>query len=219
MRVFLTGAARGIGAAIREKFEGAGHFVIAPTRGELDLANRTSVESYLEKNLPQADVLINNAGENIIAPIDEIDLAVWDRLIQINLTSPLQLTRYFASQMKTRGGGKVINISSAYSQKARHGRAVYSCTKSALDALTRSAAIEYAKWGICVNSLCPGFVDTELTRKNNGPEQIKAISSRIPFARLANPSEIAEVAIFLASEQNSYLSGQTIHVDGAFSIS
>lgn len=217
-RVFLTGGSRGIGAAIRQLLEENDFLVISPPRRELDLSSRVSVETYLKNAKPQADILINNAGENLISPISEIDLNVWDRLVQINLTAPLQFIRYFAPQMKNRGWGKIINISSAYSQKAREGRAMYSCTKAALDALTRTAAIEFSQFGILTNSICPGFVDTELTRKNNGPEQIEAISKRIPAGRLALPTEVAEVVFFLVSERNTYLSGQTFHVDGAFSV-
>jgi 3-oxoacyl-[acyl-carrier protein] reductase len=218
-RVFLTGASRGIGAAIRNALRVAGYSIVSPSRSELDLSDRKSVESYLNHIQPQADILINNAGENIVSSIEEIDLTVWDRLLQINLTSALQFTRYFAPQMKARGFGRIINISSAYSQKAREGRAMYSCAKAALDALTRTTAVEYSKWGVCVNSVCPGFVETELTKRNNGPEQIKILTGRIPMGRLASPEEIAELVLFLASEANTYLSGQSIQIDGAFSIS
>lgn len=216
--VLITGGARGIGAKIKEAFEGGAYTVIAPSRAELDLADRDSVRTFLEKFGNDIDILINNAGENVIRPIPEIDLSAWDRLLQINLTSPLMLIQHFAPRMAKNNFGRILNISSAYSRKARPGRGMYSCSKAALDALTRTTAVEFAATGVLVNSLCPGFVDTELTRKNNSEEMIRQLVARIPAGRMAQATEIAETALFLASERNTYITGQTIDVDGAFSI-
>lgn len=193
--------------------------MISPTREQLDLSNRASVEAYLSQTDQEIEILINNAGENTIRALGEIDLATWDRIIQTNLTSPLMLIQHFLKGMKTKGFGRIVNISSSYSQKARAGRAMYSCTKAALDSLTRSTSVEFSQFGILTNSICPGFVDTELTRKNNGPQQIAALEQRIPLGRLAQPSEIAEAVKFLVSDSNTYLTGQTIYVDGSFTIS
>jgi 3-oxoacyl-[acyl-carrier protein] reductase len=176
------------------------------------------LEKFLSAFSEPIDVLVNNAGENPISNLADLELSTWDRVLQTNLTSPLMLVRHFAPLMARQGFGRIVNISSAYSSKARIGRSMYSASKAALDSLTRSAAVEFAGQGILVNSVCPGFIDTELTRKNNNPETIQKLLSRVPAGRLGTQDEIAEVVAWLGSPQNSYTSGQCIHVDGAFSI-
>ena len=114
--------------------------------------------------------------------------------------------------------GRIVNISSAYSFLAREGRSAYSSSKAGLDALTRSLAVEYSSDNILVNSVAPGFVDTELTRKNNSKSEIEKICSSIPMRRLASSDEIAKIVFFLSSEENTYITGQTIVADGGFSI-
>lgn len=218
LKVLITGASRGIGLAVAELYQKQGHTVVTPTRSDCDLSNRDSVAKYIKGLSTDFDVLINNAGINPIRKIQDIELDTWDQVMQTNLTSPLLLIQHLAPAMAKRGFGRIVNISSAYSAKAREGRAMYSASKAALDSLTRTTALEFAGQGILANSVCPGFVDTELTRKNNPPEVISQLVSRIPLARLATPLEIAETVLFLGSKKNSYISGQCINVDGAFSI-
>jgi 3-oxoacyl-[acyl-carrier protein] reductase len=215
--VFLTGGARGIGAAILEELKGAGHDVIAPSRIELDLSSRESVEAYLgsHPNL-EIDILINNAGINTPQMIEEISLENWMQTFQVNLGSALRLIQFFAPGMAARGYGRILNTSSILGAVTKEGRSLYSMTKAALDALTRSVAVEFGPSGVVVNSLAPGYVDTELTHKNNSPEAIERIVSSIPLRRMASPDELAKVAAFLVSDQNSYITGQTIVADGGF---
>jgi len=218
--VFLTGGARGIGAAIREELVTAGYTVISPSREELDLASKDSVEAYVRDHSDIAvDVLINNAGMNVPEKISEISWDNWNKTLQTNLSSAVRLIQFLAPGMSARGYGRILNTSSILGLVTKEGRAAYSMTKAALNALTRSAALEFGAGGVLVNSLAPGYVDTELTRKNNSPEALTSIIRSIPLGRMADPKELARVAGFLVSEQNTYLTGQTIVVDGGFTCS
>jgi NAD(P)-dependent dehydrogenase (short-subunit alcohol dehydrogenase family) len=215
--VLLTGGARGIGAAIAAEFRRHGHEVLTPTRAELDLASAEALEDFIRQATDRPiDILINNAGINVLHPIETLDAAVWRTMLQVNLTSPMRLTQAFLPGMKKRQWGRVLNISSILSLVAREKRAAYSMTKAALNAFTRSLTVEYGPFGIVANALCPGYVDSVLTRQNNSPEEIAAISAAIPLRRLAQAEEIARVAYFLGSEENSYVTGQEIVADGGF---
>jgi len=214
----VTGAARGIGAAIAAELRRQGWIVLAPMRAELDLALPASVEAYLAKEAPVVDALVNNAGENPIGPLAQVTPETWRRAQEINLNSPLRLIQHCAAGMRARGGGRIVNISSCYSLATRTGRAPYSASKAGLNSLTRSAALEYAADGILVNAVCPGFVETELTRRNNSPAQIAELLRGVPLGRLAQPEEIARFVAFLVSEQNTYLTGQVLPIDGGFLI-
>ena len=212
---FITGGARGIGAAICEELGRHGVELIAPSRTELDLANPNSVDSYLRRQVNlEVDILINNAGINVLSAVPAIDLATFEEMQRVNLTAALRLIQCFAPGMARRGWGRVLSMSSILGLRARQRRAAYSITKAGLEALTRSVAVEFGPMGVLANSLAPGFVDTDLTSQNNPPEVIAEIAARIPLGRLAKPAEIAKVAAFLVSDENTYLTGQTIVVDG-----
>lgn len=212
---FITGGARGIGAAICEELGRHGVELIAPSRTELDLANPDSVDSYLRRQVNlEVDILINNAGINVLNAVPAIDLATFEEMQRVNLTAALRLIQCFAPGMARRGWGRVLSMSSILGLRARQRRAAYSITKAGLEALTRSVAVEFGPMGVLANSLAPGFVDTDLTSQNNPPEVIAEIAARIPLGRLAKPAEIAKVAAFLVSDENTYLTGQTIVVDG-----
>jgi NAD(P)-dependent dehydrogenase (short-subunit alcohol dehydrogenase family) len=215
--VLITGGARGIGAAIAEEFRRQGHEIVAPTREELDLASPDGVEDFLRRAGDRpVDVLINNAGINILKPIDALDSSTWQAMLQVNLTSPLRLTQAFLPGMRQRGWGRVVCVSSIFSIATRENRVAYSMTKAALNALVRSLTVEYGPSGVLSNALCPGYVDSALTRQNNTTEEINAIAAAIPLRRLAQAGEIARVAYFLGSDENSYLSGQAVVADGGF---
>ncbi|MDB6028179.1 MAG: short-chain dehydrogenase [Verrucomicrobiales bacterium] len=216
-RVLITGGARGIGAAMAKAFAERGFEPITPSRTELDLAKPGTVSAFIEKNPGlKADVLVNNAGINVLKAIDDIDTATWAEMQQVNLTAPLQLIQAVTPHMKAQGWGRILNISSIFGLVTKEKRAAYSMTKAAINALTRSAAVEFGPHGILVNSLCPGYVDTELTRKNNSPADIEKIIESIPVRRMALAEELARIAVFLCSDENSYISGQAIVADGGF---
>ncbi|MDX2470042.1 MAG: SDR family oxidoreductase [SAR324 cluster bacterium] len=214
--VFLTGGARGLGAEIKSFLESAGYKIIAPSRQELDLTNPKGIQDYLVQNNPQADILINNAGENIISPLEDISLGHWQRTQDINLTAPFLLTQHFGEQMKTKKWGRIINISSIFSLISKAQRAPYTASKAALNGLTTTSAIELAPYGVLVNAIAPGFFKTELTSANNSPEQIKVLEQNVPLGRLGEPIEIARLINFLISEQNTYLTGQVLVIDGGY---
>lgn len=213
----ITGGARGIGAAIKSQLMNEGYQIIAPTRTELDLADYKSVDLFLQSCDYQVDILINNAGENKINNIENIIFEDWLRTQQVNLNSAFLLIQKLAPLMAQRGFGRIVNISSVYSLRSRIGRAAYTSTKAAINALTQSAAVEYSEKNVLVNAISPGFIETDLTYKNNTPEQIQSLLSRVPMGRMAKAEEIANVVSFLISTKNTYMTGQNLIVDGGFS--
>ena len=199
------------------QFHQQGYNVLKPLREELDLANPDSLEAFiLRESSHPIDVLINNAGINILSLIEALDAATWQTMLQVNLTSPVRLTQAFLPGMKERRWGRVLNVSSILSLVAKEKRAAYSMTKAALNAFTRSLTVEYGPFGILANTVCPGYVDSALTRQNNTPQEMEAISATIPLRRIAQPEEIARVAYFLCSDENTYIAGQEIVADGGF---
>jgi len=215
--ILVTGGSRGIGAAIAARLRDDGHDVRTPTRDKLDLSSPGSIDAFLGRHGDEpVDVLVNNAGINVLRSIEELDDAAWQTMMQVNLTASLRLIQAFAPRMATRGWGRILNVASIFAVVTRERRAAYSMTKAALASLTRTAAIEFGPGGVLVNALAPGYVDTELTRRNNPPEQVKAIEASIPLRRMAHAAELAEVAAFLVSGRNTYLTGQTVLVDGGF---
>jgi 3-oxoacyl-[acyl-carrier protein] reductase len=217
LKALVTGASRGIGAAIVIELEAQGIEVITPSRNILDLGDLISVENYITKEKSLGiDILVNNAGVNFLNDITDMDDRDWQSMIQINLTAVMQLVRGFSPHMKQQNWGRIINISSIFSMVTKESRGAYSATKAGLNGLTRTAAVELAPYGILVNSVCPGYVQTDLTVANNSPEQILQISSNIPIKRLAQPAEIAKLVSFLSSKENSYMTGQSLLIDGGF---
>jgi 3-oxoacyl-[acyl-carrier protein] reductase len=216
-KAFVTGGSRGIGAAIVQELTRRGFDVWAPSRAELDLNDPVSIARFVKAH-PAAgvDVLVNNAGINILKALPDLDSACWSEMQQVNLTAPLCLIQWAAPFMRGQKWGRILNISSILSLVAKEKRCAYSMTKAALNALTRTAAVEFGPDGILVNSLCPGYVGTELTTQNNSPADLEKIMGTIPLRRLAQPEELARVAGFLCSEDNSYVTGQAVVADGGF---
>ena len=215
-KALITGGARGIGAAIAKELSQRGFEIIAPSRSELDLSKSASVEKFLKNDSLQVDVLINNAGINVLKSLSDLDGATWSEMLQVNLSAPLRLIQAVTPHMREQKWGRILNLSSIFSLVTKENRAGYSMSKAGLNALTRSAAVELGPHGILVNALCPGYVDTELTRKNNSPAELEKIEESIPLRRMAKAEELARVAAFLCSEENSYLTGQMVVVDGGF---
>ena len=212
----VTGGSRGIGAAIAEYLTDANWQVLVPTRSELDLSNSDSIDEFLA-DAPKVFGLVLNAGINEPAEIADIDDATWQRTLDTNTASAFRLVRALAPQMAETGGGRIVAVSSAYAARARMGRAAYGASKAALEALVRSTAVEFASSGVLANAIAPGFVDTELTRANNDATAISALLERVPVGRLAKPAEVASAVSFLLSPSNTYITGQTIAVDGGWS--
>ena len=134
----------------------------------------------------------------------ELDFKNAYQLMETNFWAPVLLTDLLAPKMKAQGYGRIVNISSIWSGVTKSGRSMYASSKAAINAFTRTAAVEYADSNVLVNAVAPGYVNTELTKINNTPEQIEIIKSNLPINRLAEPSEIAELIYFLASEKNTF---------------
>lgn len=215
-KALLTGASRGIGKAIKELFEEYGIKVIAPTRAELDLNSNNSIKNYMQ-TVEDFDILINCAGINNLASIDEIRENNLKEMLQVDLISQTLLLKYSAEIMKKQNYGRIVNFASIWCEFSKERRIMYSIAKAGIKGLTTSAAVELSKYNILVNAVAPGFVNTEMTSKNNTKEQIKELADFLPIKRLAEPREIAEFVYFLASEKNSFITGQTIFIDGGFS--
>ena len=212
----VTGASRGIGRAVAEKLQEDGFIVLTPSRSEMDLAVPASIEAYVAGLTESVDVIVNNAGINIIAETAHVRDDVLEETFQINLLGPIRLVRGLLPGMISNGYGRIVNISSIWSLVAKPGRSVYAGTKSGLNGLTRAMAVELAPHGILVNAVAPGYVATELTRQNNSLAELEKIRAAIPLGRLAEANEIAELVAFLCSKKNSYITGQVIYADGGF---
>jgi len=212
----VTGGSRGIGKAVCEVLRARGAEVLSPSRQELDLSSGRSIEDYFKRLDKRVQILINNAGVNNIQGCLEIEESNLCASLQINLLAPLLVSGKVIPSMRAAGYGRIVNISSVWSVVTKPGRLVYSMTKAGLNAVTRSWALELAEDNILVNSVAPGYVNTELTKKNNTPAEIDKIRETIPAKRLAEPSEIAEIVAFLSSSANSYMTGQIIIADGGY---
>lgn len=214
--VFLLGGLGGIGGAIKEEFTKAGYKVVAPTSKQLDLSNPKKVEIYLKKHKMDFDALVYCAGRNNPALIENQPFEEVLKTMQVNFLSFFQIAKATAPYFKKKKDGHILAISSVYSVISREGRSAYSASKDALNGFVRAIALELGPCNVKVNALSPGFVLTEMTRKNNTPAKIKALRKKIALGRLANPDDIARCAYFLCSEKNTYISGQNIIIDGGF---
>ena len=217
MTAFLTGGSRGIGRAIKESLEKSGISVIAPTRIELDLSNPDSIKVYLENKKNCApDIFIHCAGINELAGIEEISQDLILRVFQVNYNSAVQLLKAFVPDMKKKEYGKIVFVSSLYGIVSRERRIAYSSSKNALNGLCKSLALELAPHNILVNSVAPGYVMTDMTKKNLSEEEIKNIEKNIPTGRFQSEEEIADAVTFFCSEKNKSTTGQLLAVDGGF---
>lgn len=216
-RALVTGASRGIGKAVAAKLHSDGYDVTTPSHTELDLANVESIDFFCREHQNETfDVLVNNAGVNDVHSVEDITEEELVRMTQINLLAPLRLIRGLVPNMKKHHYGRIVNIGSIWGLTGKPGRTVYAATKHGIHGITQTLAVELAPYNILVNTVCPGFTLTDLTRKNNTPEQIEDISNDIPVGRMAQPEEQAAVICFLAEECNTYITGQQIAVDGGY---
>ncbi len=217
--LFITGGSRGIGAAIADKFIKDDYHVIMPARGEMDLSSPVSIKKYFKKNSGiKVDCIVNNAGVNPLAFVDELTDEEIFETVNVNLIAPLMITRALVKGMKKRGCGRIVNIGSIWGVVSKEKRAVYSMTKNGIHGLTNTLAVELGGDNILVNTVCPGYTNTELTKKNVPLPEAKNISKDIPLGRFAEPEEIAEIVYFLGSSRNTYITGQKIVIDGGFTI-
>ena len=212
----VTGASRGIGKAIAEQLRKDGARLLVPSRIELDLLSDRSIDLFLQALNQPVDILVNDAGINRIGDFGSYPDGDLQDTMRTNLISPIRLARGLIPGMIQREYGRIVNISSIWSVISKPGRLPYSVTKSGINAFTRSLAVEVAPYNILVNAVAPGYVNTELTRQNNSEQDLDIIRKTIPMQRLAEPDEIARLVAFLCSEQNTYLTGQCLLIDGGY---
>lgn len=214
--VLITGGSRGIGKAIVSLLKKEGYDVLAPTRSELDLQSDASIAEYVRKlKNRRINILINNAGVNYPQWIDQMSDENINETMHVNLIAPIKLIRVVVPGMRKRRWGRIINISSMFGIIARGKQVLYSATKHGINGVTKGLALELAPYNILVNSVCPGFTTTDLVLCNP-PEKVAALARDVPLGRLAKPVEIARLVSFLISEQNTYITGETILIDGGY---
>ena len=215
--ILVTGSSGDIGKSIVDLFS-IDHNIIAPTSNELNLESSQSIDDFIFDKQFNIDCIIHCAGINIPTKFDNIDMNLIQKTMSINTIGIIKLIQNSTQNMKKNKWGRILLISSIYSEISRSGRMVYSMSKSALNSMSRSMAIEFGNNGILVNSLSPGFVDTKLTKQNNTKEKIQSIEKKIPVGRLASANDIAKIAKFLCSDLNTYITGQNIIADGGYTI-
>lgn len=230
--VFVTGASRGIGRAIAAAYTHAGARVVGTATAaskandsgsvcdEWIVADFTSIDDIracaAEVRRIAPNVLVNNAGINRIGPFLEITEEDFLTIQRVNVTAPFLLCQAAIPAMKERGRGHIVNISSVFGKVTKALRASYSASKFALDGLTAAIAAEHAAHGIVANSVAPGFIDTDLTRRVLGDTGIQSLVGTVPARRLGQPAEVARFVLWLASDENTYINGQNIAIDGGF---
>jgi 3-oxoacyl-[acyl-carrier protein] reductase len=215
-RVLITGSSRGIGKAIADLFRERGWEVLAPTRKEMDLSDSHSISNYCAAIDVTIDAIINNAGINNIATLDKLNEELFGEMLQVNLKAPVQIVRCLQDKLKMNTIAHVVNVSSIWGFVSKEGRLGYAAAKTGIIGATRTMALELGRDNVLVNAVAPGFVNTELTKQNNTPEQIAEIESKLPLGRMAEPEEIAKFVYFLASDENTFITGQTILIDGGY---
>ena len=216
-QILLTGGSRGIGKVMAKLLRSQGYRVITPTRGELDLNSIESVETFIIANCHlKLYALINNAGVNNPQWIEEIEKQNITETLNVNLISPILLCKGFSSQLKENKISHIINISSMFGVISRGKQSLYTASKFGIIGLTKALALELAKYNILVNSISPGFSETDLTLRNT-PEKNAELAKDVPLARFAKPWEIAHLISFLISEKNTYITGENIVIDGGYS--
>ena len=216
VNVLITGSSRGIGKSIFIELRNKGYNCITPSRNELDISCVKSINKYINSLNISIDCLVNCAGINILGKINEIDEKDVSIMLNTNLIAPLFLIKSVSEQMKEKKYGKIINVSSIWGVSSKEFRTLYSITKFGVNGLTKSLARELGEYNILVNSIAPGYVNTEMTKKNVPIEEQEKIKETIPLKRFAEPSEIAKLVSFLLSDNNTYITGQTIIIDGGF---
>jgi 3-oxoacyl-[acyl-carrier protein] reductase len=214
--VLITGSSRGIGKSIKLVLDDNRFNCISPTRNDLDISDPLSIDNYFKNLNLNIDILINCAGINILGDIDSINDLDINNMFNINLVAPLKLIQKVSKNMKINNYGKIVNISSIWGIRSKEYRTLYSATKFGLNGITKSLARELGNYNILVNSIAPGYVNTEMTEMNVSKEDQKIIKSNIPLQRFAEPEEIAQLVHFLVSDKNTYITGETITIDGGF---
>ena len=232
-KILITGATGGIGKALVEKFVSLeGNVLATGTKTEkletlkkdfpnisilkFDISDHSKIEEFIENvssQLSGLDILVNNAGINM----DNLSLRMkeeeWKKVIDVNLGSTFFLCKYAIKKMLKNKYGRIVNVTSVVGHTGNLGQANYAASKAGIIGMSKSLAIEYAKKNITINCVSPGFIQSKMTE--NIVESIKAVlTSRIPMAKLGTGEDVSNTVAFLSSDAASYITGQTIHVNG-----
>ena len=232
-RAIITGAARGIGAEIARSFhrEGAQLALLDIAYDEVssvassigarafavDLADADGTARTVEQaiaTLGGVDILVNNAGILKMAPLMDMTIDNWDLTFDINVRAMFVTTQVAARSMIAQGRGTIINMASMGGKLGAPNQAHYAASKAAVISLTRVSAMELGPHNITVNCICPGYVLTEMGAATRTPEMVKAWSAKSPLGRLAETTDVAKMAVFLASDDAAYCTGQAMNVSG-----
>src|SRR5215831_2144876 len=239
----VTGASRGIGRAIALALGTAGADVACCARSKdqmeetaeeirsrgpraggfaMDVTQALDIDRAVrevEAALGPVDILVNNAGVTLEKKTVEVTDEEWERVLTTNLTSMFRLARRVAPGMIARGGGKIINIGSMYGALGVPRYAAYCASKAAVEALTRSLGAEWARHGIQVNCLAPGYMNTDIPREAMADEKRRTLFlSKVPARRIGEPEEAGPLAVYLASAASDFMTGQTLYLDGGQTI-
>ena len=237
----VTGGNKGLGKAMARGFAKAGADVLIASRHEAELKTAldeilagtgrsgaycvtdVSVRDEVKKlaafaleKMGRVDILVNNAGMNAPQAIDAITDDTWDRVLEVNLSSVMALTRELVPQMKERRWGRVVHISSIMAQVSKEKRNVYSATKAALIGMARASALDLGPFGVTVNCIAPGPFMTDMPMSVLSDAEKQAFADRTALGRWAQPAELVGPVLMLCSEAGSYITGQTLFVDGGY---
>lgn len=240
-RALITGSSRGIGYAIAQAYASAGAAIVLNARDNValgaaaaelaatgatvnavafDVTSRDSVNeaiSHIEDEIGPIDILVNNAGMQFRSALEAFPPEKFDQLITTNVTSVFNVGQVVARHMIARGHGKIINICSLMSELARPSIAPYAASKAAVANLTRGMAVDWAKHGLNINGIAPGYFATELNEALVKDEKFTAwVETRTPMGRWGQVDELGGAAIFLASDASRFVNGHILYVDGAF---
>ena len=222
-QILVTGAASGLGLAIAQAAQAEGATITAIDRVAApfadsricDIADEEDVKRALS-GLDRLDAVVNSAGIARRAKLDETEMADFDAVMAVNVRGSFLVSKY-ALPLLRRQGGSILNLSSGVATTALRNRAAYTASKGAILSVTRNMALDYAADKVRVNCLCPGFVDTPLLA-SLPPERRARLTALHPLGRLGTPEDVAHLALFLMSDQASWITGQAIAVDGGFNI-
>ena len=234
----VTGGARGIGFAIAKALAAEGAVPVIADINEagardalvkldrqdglavgVNVAEQASAEAMVRAivgRYGRLDILVNNAGIGGNTPFLDITPEEWNRTIAINLTGAFLVAQACARELVKQRSGKIINIASLSGQRGGHGRAAYGSAKAGLELLTKVMAVELAEFGINVNNIAPGAIETEMAKYAHDTATRSAYNYLIPMTRYGTPEEIADAAVFLCSDEARYVHGHTLNVDGGF---
>jgi len=239
----VTGAGQGIGKAIALTFADEGSCVVV---NDIDLGKATAVAEQINasggkalslradvsqskevsnmvaeviRSFDRIDILVNNAGIQTVSPFLDLSEEAWQRVIDVNLKGTFLCSQMVARAMVKNRKGKIINISSIHQSIPRYNKAHYDASKAGIMMLTKDMALELSTYRINVNCIAPGAIATPMNKDIlNSPERMAEMNSKIPWGRMGAPEEVAQVALFLASDETDYITGATIRIDGGSSL-